>query len=113
MSVTLDHLLPLEVTLVTRTSDGSVDDNGEQVWTETELDTRCLLQQEGGREEHEGSIEVVSWRAWLPAGVPVAGWDAIRLADGELLELEGDADPVINPRTGIVHHVEARVRRAR
>lgn len=112
MTVTLDHLLPLPVTLVTRSSDGSVDDNGEQVWTESELETRCLLQQEGGREEHEGNVEVVSWRVWLPADVLVVGWDAIRLADGTLLELEGDADAVVNPRTGLVHHVEARVRRA-
>ena len=75
-----------------------------------EQPTRCELQQAGAREDANAAVQVVTWRAWLPPDAPARGWDALRLDDGRLLELEGDAWAVRNPRTGVVHHVEAFVR---
>jgi hypothetical protein len=46
---------------------------------------------------------------FLPADAPARGWDAIRLEDGTVLQLAGDAWPVRNLRTDTISHVEAEV----
>lgn len=107
-----ERLLKRPVTLVTRTA-GAVGPDGEQVVVEERLETICELQQSGSHEEGEGALNVTTWRVWLPAGTPAAGWDALELADGQLLELDGDPWRVVVPRTGVEHHVEALARSVR
>jgi hypothetical protein len=108
---TIDRLLQHQGTLLTRVQDGAPDEYGNPAWTVTgETATRCELQQAGAREEQDGAVQIVTWRVWLPPTAPARGWDAIRLDDGRTLELEGDAWPVVNPRTGGLHHLECYAR---
>lgn len=108
MSAALEHLLPYEVVLLKRAQDGPPDEYGNPTWLELEQPTRCELQQAGAREDLGGGVQVTTWHVWLPADAPASGWDALRLADGTVLELNGDAWQVGNPRLGgVVHHVEA------
>lgn len=81
--------------------------------TELEQLTRCELQPTTSTEAHDGAVQIAGWRVFLPADAPATGWDAIRLADGTVLELIGDAGLFVNPRTGEASHVEAIVRRSR
>lgn len=103
----IDRLLPYSATLLRRSPTGPVDEYGDPTFEEVEQATRCELQQSGSREDADAAVQIVTWRVWLPPDAPARGWDALRLDDGRLLELEGDAFAVRNPRTGIVHHVEA------
>jgi hypothetical protein len=106
-SPTIDRYLQHEATLVVRTHAGGVDEYGNPTSVESELATRCEIQQAGAREELDGAVQVVTWRVFLPADVPAKGWDLLRLADGRELELRGHAWAVVNPRTGELSHVEA------
>jgi hypothetical protein len=99
-------LLKRPVTLVLR-EPGTPDAYGDPVATETEQVTTAELQLIGAREELNENVQVTTWRLFLPADAPARGWDAVRLEDGTLLELSGDAWEVTSPRTGELHHVEA------
>ena len=101
--------MPHAATLLTRSPTGPPDEYGNPTNEVVETPTRCELQQSGAREELDGTVQVVTWRVFLPAAAPAQGWDALRLADGRELELNGNAWPVVNPRTGELHHVEAYV----
>lgn len=109
--LSLDRLLTLDAELVKREPVDPLDPDAElgDVIVGT---TKCELQHTTGGEVHDGRVMVTGWRLFLPADVELAGVDAIRLAGGEVLELEGDPWPVRHPLEGIVHHVEAAVRRA-
>lgn len=98
--------MPHAATLLTRSATGEPDEYGNPTNEVAELETRCELQQAGSREELDGAVQVVTWRAFLPADAPARGWDALRV-DGRVLELNGNAWPVVNPRTGELSHVEA------
>jgi hypothetical protein len=110
-TATFDRLLRTPVTLLTRTGSPTPDEFGEQTDDVDEVETFAHLQQDTAAELHGGAVQDTAWRVWLPADAPAKGWDALRLEDGTVLELDGDAWPVENPRAGGVHHVEARVRR--
>jgi hypothetical protein len=105
--VSIEDLMTHTATLVTRTPTGPPDEYGNPTNVETELATKCELQQSGSREELDGAVQVVTWRVFLPLDAPARGWDALRLADGRELELAGDAWLYVNPRTGDPSHVEA------
>jgi hypothetical protein len=105
--VSVETMLKTPCTLVTRTQDGPPDEYGNPTWTEVERPTMCELQQAGATEEIGDAVQASRWRVFLPADAPVRGWDAIRLDDGTLLELAGDAWPVRNLLTDAVSHVEA------
>jgi hypothetical protein len=103
-------LLQHPATLLTRTYEGAgTDEYGNPLAAVAELETRCELQQSGARDELDGAVQVVTWRVFLPPDAPAMGWDALRLADGRVLELAGNAWAVSSPRTGELHHVEAYV----
>jgi hypothetical protein len=102
-------LLRLPATLVRRSAGAVRDEYGNVELDELELATTCELQQSGAREDLDGAVQVVTWRVFLPPDAPARGWDALRV-DGRLLELEGDAWTVVNPRSGETHHVEAYLR---
>ena len=108
--------MPHAVTLLSRTP-GAADEYGDPVDVVAETATQCELQLVGTREEHEGAVQVTTWRAFLPKSAPVRGWDALRLDNGALLglpngtlfELRGDPALVVNPRLARSDHVEAYV----
>ena len=108
---TVDHLLTIPCELLERAYSSTPDDQGEQTVTETVVaGATCELQQAGSREEQGGAVQITTYRLFLADGAPLRGWDAVRLADGTVLELEGDAARAVSPLTR-VGHVEAVVRR--
>jgi hypothetical protein len=109
--VTVAALMKIPCTLLTRAQDGPADEYGNPTWTEAERPTVCELQQAGATEELGDAVQATRWRAFLPADVPVRGWDGLRLDDGTVLELAGDAWPVRNLLTDEISHVEADVLR--
>lgn len=111
MTPTLEHLLTRSATLVLRVAVDPTDPDAELEAVDGD-ETSCELQQTNETDGLDGRVQSTTWRLWLPAGVELTGWDAVRV-DGELFELEGDPWPVRNPRTSVVSHVEARVRRVR
>lgn len=105
---TLDHLLPYDVELVRRSADSqNVDEYGNPLFTETTTVERAWLEPTGSREEADGAVQVTSYRLFLPPTAPLRGWDAVRMKDGTLLELQGDVQMRASPRTGVMHHLEA------
>jgi hypothetical protein len=109
--VTVDALLKIDCTLVARTQDGPPDEYGNPTWQEAEQPTRCELQQAGASESLGDAVQVARYRVFLPADAPARGWDVLRLADGTVLQIDGDAWPVRNLLTDTVSHVEAEVTR--
>ena len=105
----IEHLLTLDAELVRRVAGDPLDPDAELV-DEVAGITSCELQQAAATDAHDGRLQQTGWRVFLPAGVDLTGWDALRI-DGDLLELVGDPWPVRHPRTGVVSHVEAEVRR--
>ena len=107
--MSVETLMRTPCTLLARTQDGAPDEYGNPSWTEAEQATVCELQQAGSHEENQDALQVARWRLFLPADAPARGWDAIRLADGTVLQLAGDAWPVRNLLTDAISHVEAEV----
>jgi hypothetical protein len=107
---TIDRLLHDDATLLRRSATGPADEYGNPTYEVVEEPTRCRLEQAGTREELDGAVQVGTWRIFLPLGAPARGWDAVRLADGRVLELQGDAYLAHSALTGAPHHVEAYVR---
>jgi hypothetical protein len=106
----IDRLCRHAATLLVRAQDGPADEYGNPGWSELEQPTTVELQQAGAREELDGAVQVSTWRVWLPADAPTRGWDGLRVESGPLAgvyEVSGDAWQVVNPRTGVLHHVEA------
>jgi hypothetical protein len=111
VTVALDHLLTRPATLLQRDATGE-DALGDPTYGTTETATVVELQQLASGEDHEGGLLTSRFRCWLPADAPLEGWDAISI-DGVLYELDGDPNPVWNPSTRSVHHVEAELTLAR
>jgi hypothetical protein len=107
--VSVAALMKMPCTLLTRAQDGAPDEYGNPTWTAQERPTVCELQQAGATEELGDAVQASRWRLFLPADAPARGWDGIRLDDGTVLELAGDAWPVRNLLTDAVSHVEADV----
>jgi hypothetical protein len=107
--VSVAALMKIPCTLLTRTQDGPADEYGNPTWTAVERPTVCELQLASAVEAVGDTVQVARFRAFLPADAPARGWDGIRLDDGTVLELAGDAWPVRNLLTDTVSHVEADV----
>ena len=103
--MSVGDLLNVPAALLTRTP-GPPDEYGNPTTLAVSVPTVCELQQSGAREELDGNVQVVTWLVFLPASAPARGWDALDV-DGRVLELNGDAWAVRNPRTGELSHVQA------
>jgi len=106
---------PCQVVQVSDT--GTPDDYGDQVLEDgTPVDTVCELQRPGGsalrsgREGDQAAIDLTLWTLFLPAGTAVTGDDYV-LVDGFRYDLVSDPNPVRDPWTKLVDHIEAIVRR--
>jgi hypothetical protein len=107
----IGSLLTLPVTVVHRDSTGAVDEFGNDVPTETLVETVGELQQTRRDEPlTEGELAATTWDLFLPAGTSIATGDAV-IAGGSVYEVIGDAWDARNPRTGVQSHVEASLRR--
>lgn len=109
--MSLNDLLNLPVTLVLRTSDGAIDEFGNDVPTETVAETVAEIQQQQRAEPAAaGERSDDRWLCILPAGTALDTGDAI-IANGQQFELIGAPWHARNPRTGLESHVECTLRR--
>lgn len=99
------NLLRRTATLLLRSA-GPPDEYGDPTSVVVSRDVPCDVQQVSAREALEAGLQIGTWRAFLPAeAADLAGWDAMTV-DGVTYELNGDPNPVFNPRLGVVDHVE-------
>lgn len=100
-------------TLVTVTDDGAADVYGNPTETTTQTSVWYELQQ-ARRSEDAGdtSWQIGIWNLFLPPGTEVAGVDRFIGDESDTYEFVGPPWKVRNPRTGIVSHIEATIRRA-
>lgn len=107
----LAQLLNTPCTLILRSASGSTDELGNEIPSETPVDTVCELQQkmrsEGG---DEGEVSETDWLIILPAGTQVRTGDAALVGEYEY-EMIGDPWHVRNPRIELESHVEITARR--
>lgn len=107
----IDLLMNLPVTIVNRTDSDDVDEYGNAIPTENAMETVGELQQVRRDEPGDaGETSDTRWLLVLPAGTVVNTGDAV-IADSEVYEVVGQPWPARNPRTGVVSHVEATLRR--
>lgn len=110
----ISDLITRPCTLRLRSESGTEDDYGNDIPTETEVDTVCELQKEIRRSSEEpggqGELSDTLWSLFLPAGTQIDTGDAVEV-DGALYEMVGSPWPVRHPLTGVESHVEASVRR--
>lgn len=104
-------LLTRPCTLILRTDSGERDRHNNPIRDEAEIETLCELQQRRRDEPGDhGELSDTLWDLFLPAGTIAETIDAINV-DGQRFEFVGDPWRVRNPRTKLVSHVEATVRR--
>jgi hypothetical protein len=91
--------------LAQRSQTGPPDIYGTPTWVTTYADVHCLMQP---RSSEELLVEgMTKWAAFFPAGTEVGAVDGVLMDDGRWFEVHGPARPHLNPRTGLVSHVEA------
>lgn len=111
--MTLTTLINRPCTITHRTWDGAADRYGSKLPVETDVVTVCELQQRQ-RNERDDAGETIdsSWLlVLLPETVIAAGDTVSVVGDGEF-EVHGEPWVSRNPRTQIVSHIEATVKRA-
>lgn len=109
--MTLSTLINRPCQIVTRTADGTRNAYNDEIVAETIVETVCELQQrQRGEDTDAGDIADSSWLLVLPAGTQVAQ-DSTVIVDGDRYELDGEPWPARNPRTQLMSHIEATVRR--
>lgn len=109
--MTLSSLLNRPLTLVSRSDEGATDLYGNPAPTETQTAVLGELQQVRRTEpDDSGELSDTTWLLVLPAGTSVNTGDAV-ICDGEVYEVIGDPWNARNPRTEVISHVEATLRR--
>lgn len=109
--MSLAALLNRPVTIVQRSSSGTVDEFGGETATETLVETVGELQQQRRDEQADaGELSDTRWLLVLPAGTEIDTGDGV-LIDGEVFEVIGAPWEARNPRTMLVSHIEATLRR--
>jgi hypothetical protein len=107
--LTLALLLTQPCTITRRAPAGTVDEFGNEQTTETTASTVCELQQRQ-RGENPAEISSTDWLLILPADAALHASDTVTIDDQDY-EVRGEPWTVRNPRTALVSHVEATVRR--
>lgn len=111
MTVTIDHLLTREATLLVR-QPATEDALGDWTYDEVASGVLVELQPVTSSEEGEGAILNGRWRVFLTPSAPVTGWDAL-VIDGDTYETEGDPAEFWLPLSRSLHHLEVDVVRSR
>jgi hypothetical protein len=110
--MSLAQLLNRPVTIISRSDSGETDELGNEIPTETAIETVGELQQRQRDEPGaQGEFSETTWLLVLPTGTEIDTGDAV-VIDGRIYELVGDPWAARNPRTQTESHVEATVRRA-
>jgi hypothetical protein len=99
-------LLTWPCELIRRTP-GPADEYNDQTLLEAREPATCSFEIKRTRElSDSGLVEVSYVTVFLPPSVGLAAIDAVQVKDGPLVEADGTPHPVINARTGALHHVE-------
>lgn len=109
----LSTLLNLPCTITRRSASGVNDDYGNEIPSETTLDTVCDVQQRQHADSEpgaQGELSDTRWLLVLPAGTDIRTGDKVEI-DGHSYEMLGDPWEVRSPWTRQNHHVEATLRR--
>lgn len=110
--MSIGELLTLACTITHVAESGAADEYGNPTDETTTSATVCYLEQTARSEQTAGGdVQREDWLMFLPAGTTVSGSDRVDVAGYGLFELDGPPWPVRNPREGVTHHVECRVRR--
>lgn len=106
--------------VITRRVDSGTDDYGDPSTASTTEDTVCELQlyaklRSTGGETELDQAAIETGHIFLPGTLaPPGALDAVTITDlAATYEFDGPAEPVRNPRTGLVSHLQASVRRVR
>lgn len=109
--MTVAALLTLDCTITHRAPSGAKDAFGDEQTTETPISTVCELQQRQRTEQTAGGeLSDTQWLLVVPAGTTIATGDTVT-ADDKDFEVHGEPWTVRNPRTSVVSHIEATLRR--
>lgn len=107
-----EHLMIYTGTLTRVAQTGTEDRYGDPT-EETETETvKCWLYQTDQSEATaESNSQLAGADLWLPAGTDPTGLDRITV-DGTIWQFIGPPVKAMNPRTGVVSHIETKVRTA-
>lgn len=109
--MSLTNLITRPCTIVQRRESGTTDAYGNDVPAETSIETVCELQQQRRAEQDDqGELSDTTWQAFFLPSEDIRGGD-ILIVDGVEYEMFGDPWEARNPRTRVVSHVEATLRR--
>lgn len=109
--MTLASFLSTPLTIVRRSSDATVDEVGDPVRTETEVETVGDLQQSSSEEAAAaGEAAGTVFDLYLPAGTELDTTDRVRI-DGEVYEVVGHPEVWRGFAGAEVDHVAAKLRR--
>lgn len=105
------RLLNLTCTVTSRTQTATPDAMGDPTYTETTDEWRCWLQQEQRSEDTVNTdVQQQRWTLFLESDALVTGSDLVTVG-GVVYEFDGPPWPATHPRSGVVTHLEATVRR--
>lgn len=108
--MSLTDLLNRSCTIISRTSDGTTDEFGNDIPGETLTLTVGELQQRSRDEPAmAGEITASEWLLVLPAGIGIRTGDVVEVDNGRY-EVTGSPWHARNPRTQLESHVEATLR---
>lgn len=109
--MTVVALLTLDCTITHRAPSGTKDAFGDETTTDSTASTVCELQQRQRTEQTAGGeLSDTQWLLVVPAGTTIATGDTVTV-DGNDYEVHGEPWTVRNPRTAVVSHIEATLRR--
>ena len=108
--MTFTTLLDADITVVTRADAGTTTPYGSPEYTETTELVKGRFWPVESVEAPDGAREAEVWGVMLDASVAIDA-HAVLEVDGDRYEVIGPPKPFANPRTGLDHHLELRVRR--
>lgn len=109
--MSLAKLINRSCTISRREPSDAEDEYGNEIPGVTLIDTICELQQRQRSEPgDEDETSDSTWTLFLLPSDALGTGDVVIVA-GERYEVTGEPWPARNPRTGVVEHIEATVRR--
>lgn len=116
--MSLTQLINTPCTITHRTTSEKRDRYGNEIPTETLVDTVCEVQESrlslAGRSsepETEGEMSDTHWTGLFPTGTPLSTADTVRVEDIGDFEVAGEPWHARNPRTQTIDFVEVPLRR--